>query len=174
MEVYADDLLITGGIITLVAVAFCAVLALGVAAAAMILWVVGSVLMLLPKFYFAYRDGHASSSWPAMLFYLVAPTSAVLLGVGTAERFQVARYTPAVVTEVQSLFVSGWGMALLVFVGAVLLAMNLASVGVYAASFSWSHQAYQRRGFSYSSLLMLGMLFLVAFLALPTLAWVRG
>lgn len=167
-----DGFLITAGVLVVVAGVFCAAMVLVTAALGAVAWAVKSVVMLVPKFYRSYQDGQASTLWPLMLFYLVAPTSIVLLGFGLSQYVQAAQFTPTIVEALQPHLANGWVFSLVAFGGVILLAMNLASIGTYVASFGWPHRAYREQSFNKGTLSLLAMLFVVAFLAVPTLAWV--
>lgn len=166
-----EGLTVTAIIIMIVALVALALVVMVMAAVATLLWCVFSVLRLLPQFYFAVRNRHASQSWPPMLFYLVAPTGSVVLGVWLTFKLEAVSYVPHAETALADASRSVW-LVMAVTLGAlVVVAMMLSAVGVYVSSFSWSLRAYRERGFNVMTLLQLCLLLVTAFLVLPLLAW---
>ena len=130
-------------------------------------WILVSFFRLIAKFFYAYRDGHALSTWPAMFFYLVAPTGVILLGTWLAKSLQTGSLASGI--EVTQVTQSGnaWMTALAVTVMLCVIAIHISAAGVYLLSFSWPHLAYIEQGFNTKMTLLVGMLFLEAFLVFP-------
>lgn len=167
MEVATHEFLITAGILTAITVVFCAALAIAVAIVGAAFYMIGSTVALVPKFYRSFREGSTRGTWPAMVFYLVAPALAVWQGFFWSLRLDSASYIPVAEGVVQAHAGEEWMSVLLIFTSLVILMMVLSFIGLCVASFSWPHQAYREQGFNAKTIMLVFVLLVTAFLLPP-------
>jgi len=148
------------------------VLVVTIGAVVLVSGIAVALVGFIPKFVTAHRGEHVARTRLAMLCYLVAPTTMLVLGGWLAWRLQAHTYIPGIEAAFTAHNDNAWVVGAAIFIGLCVVTILLSACGVYVWSFAWPHQAYVERGFNQNTTLQLGVLFLGAFLVPVAIQWV--
>jgi len=148
--------------------------ALAIGAVVLVVAVLVALVGFIPKFVTAHKGEHVARTRLAMLCYLIAPTTMLVLGGWLARRLQAHTYIPGIEAAFIAHNDNAWVVGAAIFIGLCVVTIMLSVGGLYVWSFAWPYQAYAERGFNQNTTLQLGVLFIGAFLVPVAIQWVMA